>query len=153
VSYLIILLVLSLMLAPVFWMMPSPKQRRQIHLRQHAMSSGLQVRVCDLPQSHRAMVRQEDPVHGVIYRLPWTDPAKGFDQQCRLLRDQEAELGSHLQQLLSKSLLALPERVMAIECNPAGLAVYWQERGDAAQVDLIVQSLTALRQSLQPSSN
>jgi len=150
VSYLIIAVVVLMVLSPIFWIMPSPKQKRQMQLRQMAMSLGFIVKIADLPQQHRARVRREKVEQGVTYRLPWEVKRRHPESvDFLLLRDP----GEHpptldnpaLQTLMQHCLDQLPESVVALEYAKPGLALYWRERGDAEVVAGLYQRLVQLR--------
>ena len=148
-TYLIVFLVMALVISPVFWMMPSPRQKRQMALRQRAMSLGLSVQICDLPQTHRARVRQEAPERGVNYLLPWRRKgvkAGAFKYLAvRELESLSDETGAaEVDQLLSKTLAGLPNEVLALEYTSSGVAIYWREKGGAELVDFLHQQLEAL---------
>ncbi len=151
--YLIIFIVVALVLSPVFWMMPSPKQKRQIQLRQRAMALGLQVKVCDLPQTHRAMVRKESPEQGVVYRLLWRradTENENFHFLC--LRDDDERANGATQtvveDILSDALASMGDIILAVEYSHAGLAIYWRENDAVERVDQIFQQLQSLQQAL-----
>ncbi|MEE8059092.1 MAG: hypothetical protein V3T17_14835 [Pseudomonadales bacterium] len=157
-TYLIIFAVIALLLAPVFWMMPSPRQKRQMQLRQYAMSLGLVVKVCDLPQTHRAKVRKEDPEQGVNYSLPWRRPGSNsgvFHFIC--VRDEQEMLsltkGSVVLSILSMALSDLPETVVAIEYTSSGVGIYWRETGASDGVDFLRHRLDTLTGELSVLKN
>ncbi|WP_145999211.1 hypothetical protein [Oceanicoccus sp. KOV_DT_Chl] len=152
-SYIIIVVVMAVVLSPIFWMMPSPKQKRQMQLRQHAMNLGLQVKICDLPQTERAKVRREPVVQGVIYRLPWRSKQRDVFQHIVQRSDLETEpfqkAGSRdWQTLVGATLAALPDTVVAIEYATAGLAIFWREQGDVDFVESLKRQLQQLQQQL-----
>lgn len=149
-TYIIIVLVVALVLAPIFWIMPSPRQKRLMAFRQSALALGLQVQVCDLPQTHRAKVRQESPHQGVLYRLPWKHPqlkSQRFDYL--VLRDgvgegeQDKRVG-RVAELLREYLAGYPQQFCAIEFSNIGVAVYWKEQGAVEFVATVHQSLIEL---------
>ena len=138
---------------PVLWLKPSPAQKRQAQLRQYAMGLGLQIKLCDLPQTHRATVRKEIPAKGVVYKLPITSKDGRFLQQNYLLLRTESDfeaLGDHsaIQSVLKQHLFQLPDKVSALECNPAGVGAYWREKGAEADIDQIHQVLIDLRKAV-----
>lgn len=145
----------AIVLGPVFWIMPSPRQKHQMQVREQALTLGLQVKVCDLPQTHRAKVRLEPAVKGILYRLEWRDNIRR-DSALNLLvmREGEAEGSVTLEakeeldgikQALSESLVSMPDDVLAIEYSALGLAIFWRERGSKEHVLIIKQELERLR--------
>lgn len=152
-AWVIAMLALALVVSPVVWMMPSPAQRRQARLRQRAMQLGLQVRVGELPQTHRQRVRREPARAGVSYRLPVHDQRELFAGEYRLCRERaggawvaepERTLAPVLREALDAAMAAVPADVAAIELTPQGPALYWTERGDEPEVELLAAQLQAL---------
>lgn len=152
-----IAIVVMLMLSPVFWIMPSPAQKRQMQLRQKAMSLGFIVKITDLPQQYRAKVRKEKVEQGVVYRLPWGVKRKhpgGIEYL--LIRDSDETLlwvdsssfGRQMYSLMQNTLQQLPNSVVALEYAAPGLAVYWREHGHAELVNDLYQQLTKLRSAV-----
>ena len=156
-SYLIIAVVVLMVLSPVFWIMPSPRQKRQMQLRQQAMSLGFMVKIADLPQQHRAKVRKEKVEQGVTYRLPWEVKRKHPEGiEYLLMRDpgetpsgfDGSGFGQQMQVLMQDALQQLPDSVVALEYAGPGLALYWREHGDAELVNGLYQQLGELRKAV-----
>lgn len=153
-NYLIIAIVVIFVVGPIFWIMPSPGQKKLMQYRQRAMSLGFQIKVCDMPQTERQRVRREDPRHGVMYRLPWQQKRKAEVFQHLLLRAEiDTTVSGHgrtpLEEKLHHALLELPEQVKAIECAAQGVAIYWNEHGGIDLLETIYQRLFTLRDELQ----
>ena len=154
---LVLLLVIgavSLALAPVYWMLPSPRQRQLARLRSHALSLGLRPEQQPLPRVLRAAGYAEDMVR---YRwatplpewpddgprwLAFIDAASGGKQERRLvwLRSRGYSAGP------DTLLVALEETdiaggPVAVEAGPGGVGVYWHEAGDCDQVDRLFSLL------------
>ncbi|WP_019530189.1 hypothetical protein [Dasania marina] len=173
-NYFIIAIIVAIVLGPIMWMMPSTRQRQQVALRQYALAQGLQIKVCDLPQSHRQRVRKAPAKQGVIYRLPLANkrPITMTQVYClsraEFVSDQfspqpepavtspQADVyewqGDSLAAVEAEFTAALqhcPASAVAIEYSAAGVACYWQERGGNAAVDQIKSALAALREQLK----
>lgn len=149
-SYIIIGLILALMLAPVFWIMPSASQKRQMQLRQRAMSIGFQVKLCPLPQTYRERVRQQDEVQGVVYRLPWRASLSTKERFNHLILRHEdgadsQPIDSPFDRLMPAWLSGLPEYVMALELSNAGVAIYWREQGGIERLEPLHASVESIR--------
>lgn len=154
-SYLIILFVVALALAPILALKPSKQQKHLIKLRDRARQLGLQVQVCEMPQTHRQQVRREDTESGVVYRLLWRHPLAKVRQIQFLLLRPETERNTApapVLALLQKYLDSLPDIIAAIEFTNIGVAVYWQEQGDVDVVETINNSLQGLRDQLEELS-
>ncbi len=150
--WLIALLVIGMVLAPVMWIMPTPTQRRQTRLRDAARAAGLQVQVGPLPQTRRQRVRKEDTEFGVGYmlRLPRPKRARQAWIVWRQPGDDEAapELSAAAQAALDTVLEAMPADVVAVEYTAIGLIAHWRERGSEEDVQHIGQLLTQLANAM-----
>lgn len=143
-SYMIIIAVVLMVVAPIFWFMPSPEVRRQVKLRERAMHLGLQVQICDLPQTYRAKVRKEYIEKGVVYRLPWKQPkssAGTFCQQLVANDSNDSGLDSGLEAILASAIAEMPADIIAVEYSTPGVAIYWREKGEVEKVDKIFDCL------------
>ena len=148
-----IVLGLGLVLGPVLWMMPSAAQSRQAKLRTRASQLGLQVKVAEMPQVHRARVRKEDTLSGAMYML--RHPPRHQCQSWLVCRERGAEwdvetLATVPQQqrnVLQGLLPQLAVDIYAFEQNPQGIAVYWREQGDESAVDRCLAYLQQLAQA------
>lgn len=149
-AFVLILLAVALVIGPVLWMKPSQGQARQARIRLKARALGLDVRLTELPQTHRAAVRREDVRQGVVYRSVVYDPRTVIALNHRLIRDAdqwEAEgdkLPPALQGVLDQVSANLPASVVAIELGPQGPGVYWREVGDEPEVEQIAAQLKTL---------
>lgn len=155
--YFIIFIIIAMVVAPIFWMMPSPGQKRQILLRQRAIALGLQVKVCDLPQSHRAKVRKELPKQGVVYRLMWhqdndSENAYTFCQRAQPMEERD-QSPSPITVVLYEALENMIEQVVAIEYSRSGIAIYWSEQGSVELVEQIAQQLHDVKQAIIAFNN
>ncbi len=143
--------VVLMVIAPLFWFMPSPEIKRQMVMRDRAMQLGLQVKICDLPQTRRARVRKEYIEKGVVYRLHWKKPLQPRDQFCEIrlkAGDSDNPVSPAVSELLTASLSAMPEAVLALEYATLGVAVYWHERGGINKVDEIGRRLVQLQEEI-----
>lgn len=154
VGFLIAALVIMLVVGPVMWLKPSQGEARQTRLRLLARQLGLQVRLCNLPQVHRAKVRREDADQGVVYSLPMPDPGKLRPVEFCLVRASASEpwedenhetLPAKLRSALNEVAESVPDDVIALGLTPQGPAVYWRERGDEATVKALAEQLQTLR--------
>jgi hypothetical protein len=156
-GYVVAIVVILMLVGSVLWMKPSPAQQRQARLRTLARDLGIDVRLCNLPQSRRARVREERPEQGVVYRLPIFDPASAVVPHYLLCRDNaaspwssevDAPLAPALLSLVDRACATLPADAVALELGPAGPAVYWRERGDEDVLRRLYKSLEDLRSAL-----
>ncbi len=154
-TLLIILLAACLVLGSAMWVLPSPKEKRQMLLRRHAMSKGIQVQLSKLQNPKNPM----DKIHCIAYRLPIQHARK--ENKAWLLYQPEMSLRSHVngwsfaahgsrpdEQLVAqlKPLVEkLPKDTLAIERTPVSVGLYWQERGGTEDVDAIQQILHTMQ--------
>lgn len=152
-----IVLVLVMLAGSVLWLKPSAAQQRQTNLRLLARQLGLDVRLCTLPQTRRARVREELPQQGVVYRLLrfGEKKAKSFeyllcrvDAQSAWESETEVELPPSVRARLDSVLAQLPEDALAFEITAQGCGVYWRERGDEDTVRLLKGLLETMQQAL-----
>src|SRR5690554_4998599 len=137
-GYVVMGLVAAMVIAPVLWIMPSPRQRRQEHMRARARALGIDVRVGELPQTRRARVRRESPRHGAAYRLTGAGARSGR-RATLVCRDGPAapwqlESGDEPPPALAGPLARFsaraPADVVALELDAAAPTAFWREVGD-----------------------
>jgi hypothetical protein len=138
-------------------MRPSPAQARQAQLRMKARAQGLEIRVTELPQTHRAAVRLEDTQQGVVYRLPVYGENTLMALSHRSVRDVDNAGWEESGDVLPAALIALldqvkaqlPSDVVAIEVGANGPGIFWRERGGDAALMQISAQLTVLRDAMR----
>ncbi|MBB3046493.1 hypothetical protein FHR99_000729 [Litorivivens lipolytica] len=152
-TWLIAFFVVAFVVAPVIWVMPTPAQRRQARIRQHAHTLGLSINIVELPQSRRAQVRKEGAQLGVRYCLPIKREKNVYRPQWLLWRvppEGEDDVPPHCPKAVSAQADALRARmaedVVALESGPEGYAVFWRERGEEEAVDRVAALLEDVRQ-------
>ena len=148
-TYIIIIIIVSIVLGPIFWIMPSAKDKRLVNLRDMAMSAGFHIKVCDLPQVNRAKVRREPAEKGVMYRLPFPQIDRKLRPDYELyLRDESEVQTGRYQSQLAQLLEDLPADVVAVELSPVGSGLYWRERGGGDVIESFKQKLEQFNQAI-----
>lgn len=155
-AWIVVLIVLSLM-GSVFWIMPSTRDKQRMKLRQRAMHNGLKVRVPDRVLKER-LIRYEELILGtVIYEcLNFSRKAVKFSGGLYVLKgddeswgfiDGSVPLGVNKEVVL-ESAGSLPEscRLLVLSSNSA--LVFWDERGEEKDVDLIQTALGQINVSI-----
>ncbi len=152
-AWIIAFFVVAFVVAPVVWVMPTPAQRRQARLRQHAQSLGLSISITELPQSRRDRVRKEPTRLGVRYCLPIVREKSFYRPQWLIWREApegEEAVSERCPATLKGQSAALRERMtpdmVALESGAEGYALYWRERGDESAVDAVAELLEEVRQ-------
>lgn len=160
-NWIIVVLVFAAVLSPLAWILPSNRQRYQMHLRKLALHAGIKVRL----ESFELLGRK---VSAIAYR--WLRDAD--DKACahrfrlghktRLDKEQIEVRGdtfcegwvwvlppapalSETQEADLKKLLAdLPADTLMLESGTAALTLWWRENGTPEQVENLFDQLKAL---------
>ncbi|MEH6549679.1 MAG: hypothetical protein V7711_09425 [Pseudomonadales bacterium] len=149
--WILAVVVISLMLAPVVWMLPSPRQKQLTRLRAHALQLGVRPELRKPPQELAHLVGSQvmryvlerndlSPrlrnklLRWVILRRIDENNSNGFSTTQAHLLSSELEL----------MLADLPETVMMIELIGGSARIYWREQGTEATVDTLAQTMQTL---------
>ena len=142
-TYLLILFVIAIALAPLVHFAPSKSQRETARMREYAAVHGLFVEFRDVPGAGDP--RHRDPGragHGAIYygkRLP---PARNKGEEARAWRrSEEAWVGIERRWVVPAILAELPPEVLAASVDQGSCGVYWRESGGVENVARIEQVL------------
>ncbi|GAB3374123.1 hypothetical protein NCG89_01855 [Spongiibacter taiwanensis] len=144
-GWLIGIAVIAFMLAPIIWILPSPRQQRQTRLREAARLKGLQVRVTTLPQTRRQRVRREAQERVVSYTRPIHNRQPGNRWILWLTpqdepQDDELAVDDPLREIIGQQ--RFPEDAELLEYTGLGLSLYWRERrADKQTVEALSQVL------------
>ena len=155
-SWIVVLVALSLM-GSVFWVMPSTRDRLRMRLRQRAMAMGLKVRLPDQSLKER-LIRYEDLILGsMMYEcLNFSHQAVKFSGGLYVLKGQDDSwafveesipFGIDKDMVLSAAQsLPMSCRLLVLTSNSA--FVFWDERGDEKDVDMIQSELERVNMCL-----
>jgi len=166
--WLIIVVILLVAFGPILWLRPSRRDRRLVALRGQARADGLRVQMrrypkLDLLPEDRVTAggkRLETLLEAAVYLKP-LDPKLRILPGWRIQRGTEGlpawpgwvfELGKRpdsallrpMLQALEPLLARLPADVVALECEPREIGVYWLERpgNGPAEVTVLAGWLT-----------
>ncbi|WP_192034663.1 preprotein translocase subunit YajC [Halomonas sp. YLGW01] len=155
--WLIIVLVIGLMLSPMLWLRPNPRQRRVGRLRTAAMEAGIEVKL------------EEPPLHdaGKMASYRWSYPSEYPGPRFVLVREGAAgqslksfgdgwrwrieplrALPEALLTRLEGVLQALPPDAMVVESSRGALTLWWGESLDCDAFEAPRQRLTELQDQL-----
>jgi hypothetical protein len=147
-TYLLIIFIIALALAPLSHFVPSKRQRRIARMREYAAVHGMFVEFRNLPGADRQHGQRAQATQVIYYgkRLP---PRRGAalpgasfvadDQGWRKLgRRGEVPLQLH----------DLPQEIRAASVDEGSCGIYWQEAGDEQQVEQIRQVLESWSEDL-----
>lgn len=153
----IIVLAIVLILGSMFWVLPSPKERRQMLLRKAAMDKGLNVQITKI----KDIASPGHLLDCVAYRLFDLDQQQHKEKMpWKLLRTKEdwrmdidgwtldksiAKESIQDIETITGTVARLPEDCIAVESNKQSTSVYWQERGDEQAINDIFDVLTKLQ--------
>lgn len=157
-GWLVIVLVLMLMVSPVMWLKPSPRQQRIVPLRKAAREAGVTVKL------------ERPPLHGEKAAMPgyrWDFPVERPGPRFVLVRDSEASevlepylagwrwrieplrpLPASAREPLEALLTRLPQDALVLESSEHGVTLWWWESQDAARFRTYLDDFRRLRDAL-----
>jgi hypothetical protein len=150
VTYLLIIFVIALALAPLSHFVPSKRQRKVARLREYAAVHGLFVEFRTLPGAKNGRPQlSAAPGGDIIYygkRLPprRKEPVKSGSW----VADREGWRSVGRRAAAPDSLPQLPAGILAVSVEEASCGVYWQESGSEEDVEQIRQVLEAWAEQL-----
>ena len=146
-SYLIILLVIALAIAPLTHFIPTKQQRKVARMREYAAIKGLFVEFRGIParSSSHATTRSGDTIY---YGNRVKATGLGPEKRVAWLREGADWVGLVRRDPVPHELTALPASVSAASADPISCGVYWQEVGEEEDIDQICRSLEKLAASL-----
>ncbi|MGR4067554.1 preprotein translocase subunit YajC [Billgrantia sp. C5P2] len=156
--WLVILAALLLVISPVMWLKPSPRQRRIVPLRNAAAKAGVKV------------VLEKPPLHGIETAMPgyrWSYPAVAPGPRFLLVRGSEASdvlkpsvadwrwrieplrpLPQAAQEPLEALLTRLPQDALVIESSESAITLWWWESQTAERFLTYLDDFRQLRDAL-----
>ncbi len=139
--------VLAFMLAPILWIIPSPRQRLQAALRDRARALGVTVQITQLPQTRRQKVRKEETVNGLCYAM--TLPKARAGERWRYWPDGAEDdvpgPPAAVQDRIAGLHDRLPKDTIVIEASGRMVKVFWREaNADIAAVENLADILNTL---------
>ncbi|MGR2737844.1 preprotein translocase subunit YajC [Billgrantia sp. Q4P2] len=156
--WLVILAALLLMISPVMWLKPSPRQRRIVPLRNAAAKAGVKV------------LLEKPPLHGASTAMPgyrWTYPNDAPGPRFLLVRASEASdvlkpsvadwrwrieplrpLPELANEPLEALLTRLPQDALVLESNEFAITLWWWESQTAERFLTYAEDFRRLRDAL-----
>ncbi|MGO2131501.1 MAG: preprotein translocase subunit YajC [Halomonas sp.] len=158
-SWLVIAGVMAMLVAPLMWLKPSPRQKRLVALRGEARKLGIEVKM-DVSPAHQAKGLV------AVYRWPYpgsrpgpdfmlvspdlASPAlKVFSDGWCWRTEPLRPLPEPAQRLLSRLPAHLGDSVLAIGSSRSALTLWWDEALYAQQLPAFVEPLAELRDALE----
>lgn len=167
-TYLLIAFVLAIILSPVMWFRQSPRQKLITDMRKEAREKKLWVKL-SMPADAR---EGEGRLECVTYTLAWV-PDSNPSMEPRMekwllvtdtllqgtLRGDPSpwenwqwlgrESNESLNASIGLALEQLPKSITALEACSEGVRIYWQERGELHDVQVIFDQLSKLRNAMR----
>lgn len=142
-TYLFILFVIALALAPLSHFIPSKRQRQIARMREYAAVHGLFVEFREVPGRARGRARGGDSAgHDIIYygrRLP---PAREKGETALAwIRESEGWAALERRSGVPAVLSQMPPQVLAASVDSGSCGVYWRESDTVEDVEMIRQAL------------
>jgi hypothetical protein len=157
-AWLIILVAVMLVISPLLWLKPNPRQKRVARMRTAMSRAGVTVKL-DKPPFHEA--------RGVMPHYRWPYPPQQPGPDFTLVRDAEAgpalkpfrhgwywrfeplrPLPAAAEAPLEALLTRLPLDASVLESNRAALGLWWWESQDTERFSSYLEDFTALRDAL-----
>ena len=150
IMILVVIAAISLAIAPVYWMRPSPRQRQLARLREHALQLGLRPELRATPLALRHTGCDDK-----LMKYQWHRPEGNWPRHGESwLAAQQGGEGAKIftfppaqgyqsgpDVLLAELQGPVPESLYAIEADPSGVGFYWHESGDNSRVDELYRLL------------
>lgn len=162
-TYLLIAFVLAIILSPVMWFRQSPRQKLITDMRKEAREKKLWVKL-SVPADAR---EGEGRLEYVTYTLTWVpDSNPSIEPRMEkwlLIKDTHRGDSSHwenwqwlgresnesLNTPIGLALEQLPKSITGLESCSEGVRIYWQERGELHDVQVIFDQLSKLRNAIR----
>lgn len=162
-EWLIIVAILMFIITPVMWLKPSPKQKRQMALRESAKKQGVTIKM-DKPPLHH--------FRGTMPAYRWYYPQGAPGPTFVLLRDVSASdalepyhagwrwriaplraLPDNATEPFKALLERLPQDALVIESTPGSLTLWWWESQNAERFTTYLDDFEQLKRSLSGLSD
>ncbi|MEZ5572338.1 MAG: hypothetical protein R3E64_09965 [Halioglobus sp.] len=144
-TYVLILFVIALALAPLTHFIPSKRQRKEAKLREYAAVSGMFVEFRNVPGAQQ-IPRQDRQVIYYGKRLPASCSRPVKTAAWLSTKEGWRSIGPRMP--VPAAALELPPEILAISVDPSSCGVYWTEAGSEESVDQIKQSMEAWYRAL-----
>lgn len=158
---LLVVLIFSLVISPIFWLLPSRRQRYQMHLRKMALHGGIRVRL-------EKFELNGEQIPAIVYRCERGDDGKNTARRFRLAHIPRLEkerldargeefipnwvwLQSPIPDASDEQLAALktvleqlPEDTLIFEAGTSTVSLWWRENGTPEQVEAMPEMMVDL---------
>ena len=158
-DWLIIVFILMFVIAPVLWLKPSPRQKRQNALRAQISKQGVSIKLEKPPLHH---------FRGTMPAYRWHFPQEGPGPDFLLVRDSNASdalmpyyagwrwriaplrpLPADAEAPLKALLERLPQDALVVQSTPHALTLWWWESQTAERFATYLPEFQKLRDALR----
>ncbi len=155
ILWLVMGLVLCMLLGPILFLKPSPRQLQLAQLRARAPKLGLKVHMAQLAGEERAVYQLPWPAGKERYAGPeWCLERKAYKHEIHIGQYwywvESSVPESAVIRVLTAQVPNLPDSINGVAADRNGLSCYWNERGGLAVQDLMAQWLVQTQASLWP---
>ncbi len=135
-----ILVIIAVAAAPLVAALPTEAQRYEARIRDHAMQSGLLVKL-ETPPDVPARFRVRRDRNLVAYRLRRATPEPLFTESVLAVKSDSRWVSVPLEKDLTDLMPTLPDGAQIAELSEFTVTLYWDEKGDTEAVDCVGSAL------------
>jgi hypothetical protein len=143
VSIIWILVIIAVAAAPLVAVLPTEAQRYEARIREHAMQSGLLVKL-ESPPEVPARFRVCRDRNLVAYRLRRPTPEPFFIGSALAVKSDSGWVSVPLEKDLADQMPTVPHGAHIAELSEFTVTLYWDEKGDTEAVDCVADALKSL---------
>ena len=140
VSIIWILVIIAVAAAPLVSALPTEAQRYEARIRDHAMQSGLLVKL-ETPPDVPARFRVRRDCNLVAYRLRRATPEPLFTESVLAVKSDSRWVSVPLEKDLADLMPTVPDGAYIVELSEFTVTLYWDEKGDTEAVDCVASAL------------
>ena len=140
VSIIWILVIIAVAAAPLVSALPSEAQRYEARIREHAMQSGLLVKL-ETPPDVPARFRLRRDSNLVAYRLRRATPEPLLAEGVLAVKSDSRWVSVPLEKDLADLMPTVPDGAHIAELSEFTVTLYWDEKGDTEAVDCVADAL------------
>ena len=161
-TWLIVILIFAAVLSPIAWILPSARQRYQMHMRKVALQTGIKVRIESfellgvkvMAVAYRWLRDADNKT--VSHRFRLAHKVRLDKEQIQVRGDEFVEgwlwasppqppLTEAQSAALKNLLIQLPEDTLMLESGTAAITLWWRENGTPEQVEALAAQLADLK--------
>ena len=133
-------MIIAVAAAPLVSALPTEAQRYEARIRDHAMQSGLQVKL-ETPPDVPARFRVRRDNNLVAYRLRRATPEPLFTESVLAVKSDSRWVSVPLEKDLADLMPTVPDGAYIAELSEFTVTLYWDEKGDTEAVDCVASAL------------